>query len=84
VNRFFGGSVTCAGLLTGQDIRRTLEAGPLGDVILIPSVTFKEDEDIFLDDMTLADLAAHLGRPVLRVEATPAGLIAACLDRGRR
>jgi putative radical SAM enzyme (TIGR03279 family) len=78
-NQFFGGSVTCAGLLTGQDIRRTLEAEPLGDVILIPSVTFKEDEDIFLDDVSLADLAAHLARPVLRVEATPASLIAACV-----
>lgn len=78
-NAFFGGSVSCAGLLTGRDIQATLEAEPLGDAVLIPSVSFKEDEDVFLDDMTLADLAAQLRRPVHRVEGTAAGLIAASL-----
>ncbi|HWU41682.1 MAG TPA: DUF512 domain-containing protein, partial [Candidatus Acidoferrum sp.] len=61
VNEFFGGSVTCAGLLTGRDIVKTLDGrrDRLGDAILIPSVALKEDEDFFLDDLSLLDLATH-------------------------
>jgi putative radical SAM enzyme (TIGR03279 family) len=79
INAFFGGSVTCAGLLTGQDILATLAARqePLGEVVLIPSVSFKDDADIFLDDLALSDLAARLARPTLRAEATARGLLEA-------
>ncbi|HYL80856.1 MAG TPA: DUF512 domain-containing protein, partial [Candidatus Acidoferrum sp.] len=80
-NEFFGGSVTCAGLLTGGDIARTLDAGRegLGDAVLVPSMAFKDDEDIFLDDMLLRDLGAHLGRPTLKVESSARGLVDAIL-----
>ena len=85
VNTFFGGSVTCTGLLTGADIATTLEQerDHLGDAVLIPSVTFKDDEDVFLDDVRLDDLSARLGRPALRVEPTARGLVEAILARGR-
>jgi len=78
-NAFFGGSVSCAGLLTGQDIVRALERRrqALGEAILIPSVSLKEDEDLFLDDMPLARLGERFGRPALRVEATASGLLEA-------
>jgi len=81
-NTFFGGSVTCAGLLTGADIRRTLdqERARVGDVVLIPSVAFKNDEDILLDDVTLSDVEAGIGRRVLRVEATARGLMRTLCD----
>jgi putative radical SAM enzyme (TIGR03279 family) len=81
VNEFFGGSVTCAGLLTGADILKTLDSRQdrLGEAILIPSVALKEDEDIFLDDLSLRDLASHLGRTVLKIEATARGLVSASL-----
>jgi putative radical SAM enzyme (TIGR03279 family) len=81
VNEFFGGSVTCAGLLTGTDIIKTLDGHPgrLGDAILLPSVAFKEDENIFLDDLRLDDLSSYLGRPALRVEAGARGLVSAVL-----
>lgn len=83
VNEFFGGSVTCAGLLTGTDIVKTLDRlrDRLGDAILIPSVALKVDEDIFLDDLRLHDLGTHLGRPVMKVEATPRGLVSTVLDQ---
>ncbi|MBI4536972.1 MAG: DUF512 domain-containing protein [candidate division NC10 bacterium] len=79
VNDFFGGSVSCAGLLTGGDIVRALEGRreSLGEVILIPGVSFKVDEDVFLDDMRLAQVGERFRRPVLRVEATASGLIQA-------
>jgi len=82
-NDFFGGSVTCAGLLTGSDIGKVLaqRRNLLGDVILLPAVAFKDDEDIFLDDLRLADLGAHLGVPAVRVESTARGLAGAALGQ---
>jgi len=83
-NAFFGGSVSCAGLLTGSDIRKVLEGRRdlLGDAILLPAVAFKADEDVFLDDLRLADLGAHLGVPAVRVEATARDLARAALGQG--
>jgi len=83
VNAFFGGSVSCAGLLTGRDILRALseQRGRLCDAILIPSVAFKEDEDILLDDFLLRDLGAHVGIPCVRVESTARGLARAALGK---
>jgi putative radical SAM enzyme (TIGR03279 family) len=92
-NEFFGGTVTCAGLLTGHDILGTLQAREPGEAVLIPSVTLKQDEDIFLDDLTLSDLSARIGRPALRVQASARELVRAALGgpdaasprgRGRR
>jgi putative radical SAM enzyme (TIGR03279 family) len=80
-NAFFGGSVTCAGLLTGTDILQTLErqADSLGDEILIPSICLKDDEDVFLDDRRLADVGVQCGRPVVRVDTSARGLVRAVL-----
>jgi putative radical SAM enzyme (TIGR03279 family) len=80
-NEFFGGSVTCAGLLTGTDILQALDRQreQLGDAIFIASVAMKADEDIFLDDVRLDDLAVHFRLPALRVEATAGGLCSAAL-----
>ena len=68
VNRFFGESVTVAGLLTGQDLAAALEGRELGEQLLIPSVTLRADGAVFLDDMTPSELSARLGgipiRPV--------------------
>lgn len=51
-NEFFGLSVTCAGLLTAQDIAQQL--GDLeGEDFLIPRVMLKADEDLFLDDRSV-------------------------------
>ena len=85
-NDFFGGSVSCAGLLTGTDILKALgeRRHLLGDAVLLPAVAFKEDEDLFLDDLTLAELGARLGVPALRVEATARGLARAALGQGEK
>jgi len=81
-NAFFGGSVTCAGLLTGTDIVQTLERerDNLGDEILIPSICLKDDEDVFLDDGRLGDLGVHFGRSAVRVESSARGLVRAVLS----
>ncbi|MHB8882059.1 MAG: DUF512 domain-containing protein [Thermodesulfovibrionales bacterium] len=75
-NNFFGTSVTVTGLLTGRDIIRTLHDNADGfTTLLVPDTSLKEDEDIFLDDVTLKDIAEATGLSVIRTEATPQGLI---------
>lgn len=61
-NRFFGESVTVAGLITGGDLISQLrEQGFSGGGLLLPSVMLKApDEPVFLDDVTLESAAAAL------------------------
>jgi putative radical SAM enzyme (TIGR03279 family) len=89
-NRFFGETVTVAGLVTGQDIAYTLANHLAADanlkanaeananananansVICIPSVMLKAGEEVFLDGMTLNELANQLGRPIRIIDLTP-------------
>ena len=65
-NRFFGSSVTVAGLLTGKDIYETLKGKPLGDELFIPDVMLRYEKDMFLDNMTVDELSERLG-----VKVTP-------------
>ena len=79
VNNFFGESVTVAGLITGGDVVEQLKGKNLGDELLFPSVMLRADGDVFLDDMTPAELGARLGVPVRAVESDGAKFISALL-----
>lgn len=59
-NRFFGEEVTVSGLVTGFDILEELKGLEPGTLLLIPDVMLKEGESLFLDDLSLADLAKSL------------------------
>ncbi len=59
-NDFFGENITVAGLITGRDIISQLKGAKLGKYLLIPDCMMKADEDIFLDNTTLADLESTL------------------------
>jgi putative radical SAM enzyme (TIGR03279 family) len=61
VNNFFGEHITVSGLLTGRDIIAQLRGLPLGDKLLVPANALREGEDVFLDDITLADVERQLG-----------------------
>ena len=63
----WGQEITVTGLLTGQDLRQKLTGKILGDGILLPSVMLKQGEAIFLDDMTVAELAEQLQIPIFPV-----------------
>src|SRR5919108_1320543 len=77
-NAFFGGTVSVAGLLTGQDIARHLATLPtLGEAVIVPAVALRDRDGVFLDDMTAADLADAIGVPVRVVEPAPAALLSA-------
>lgn len=79
INRFFGESVTVAGLLTGTDVAEQLVDKELGDELLFPAVMLRSDGDVFLDDMTPEELSARLGVPVRASKSDGAELIRAFL-----
>lgn len=59
-NDFFGRGITIAGLITGEDLMRSLqEARPEG-VVLVPDIALK-DERVFLDEVTIADVRRETG-----------------------
>lgn len=65
VNKFFGETVTVAGLVVGQDIASTLEGrDDVGDTLLLPRVMLRETEDIFLDGMSLDELRKITGKTI--------------------
>ncbi len=63
-NLFFGESVTVSGLLTGSDILHAISGRKLGSFLVIPTNTLKEEESVFLDDMTFDDFQHAAGVPV--------------------
>lgn len=65
-NTFFGPTVTVSGLITGGDLTRQM-ADVDCEAVLITSVMLKQNEDRFLDDMTLDEAVRRLGRPVIPV-----------------
>ena len=74
INRFFGDSVTVAGLLVGQDIEGAIARAGLtsGQLVLIPDVALegeserrKGDRRRFIDGMTLGELKQKTGATVV-------------------
>lgn len=64
-NEFFGESVTCAGLIVGQDILNAVKKFDKDfDELVIVRSMLKSGEDVFLDDMTVNELSAAIGKPV--------------------
>ena len=59
-NDFFGEMITVSGLLTGKDIRRQLTGKELGETLLLPQNVLRSGEEVFLDDMTVTELANAL------------------------
>ena len=68
-NRFFGPSVTVTGLLTGGDIIRALRRRQLGKLLMVPADALKEDDNIFLDGMSLDQLSQRLSIKTVKVES---------------
>lgn len=55
-NDFFGELITVSGLITGQDLIHQLQNQKLGDRLLLPCNMFRSHEEVFLDDITLAQV----------------------------
>jgi putative radical SAM enzyme (TIGR03279 family) len=74
-NDFFGGEVTVAGLIAGTDLIAQLQGKELGEALLVPDVVLRDGEDVFLDDLTLPQVAQALGVAVFKIDSTPWGLL---------
>ena len=79
-NDFFGELITVAGLITGQDLRNQLADKELGDVLLLPNNMLRSGEEVFLDDMTVTELAEDLQIKVKIVGSSGQDLINAVLQ----
>jgi len=62
-NTFFGKGITVSGLLTGQDIIRALKNEEVYDRVYLPPNVLNDD-NLFLDEMTLPMLSEKVGVPV--------------------
>jgi putative radical SAM enzyme (TIGR03279 family) len=65
-NRFFGETVTVAGLITGGDLVEQL-ADESCSHVLITACMLRPEDNLFLDDMTLDQAIARVGRPIIPV-----------------
>ena len=64
-NDFFGETVNCTGLLTGQDILKAIvNEGEGYDIAVMPCHVLKEKSDVFLDGMTIKELSKKTGKKI--------------------
>ena len=63
-NRFFGGNVHVAGLVTGSDLVYAFPP-PADGPLLIPKNMLRAREDVFLDGMTVPEVEQKLGRRLI-------------------
>ncbi len=81
-NDFFGDTVTVAGLVTGIDFKNQLKNKDLGEAVLIPRVSLRNEGDKFLDDITVEELSEALKIPVIPVENDGYKLLETIIDGG--
>ena len=75
-NTFFGKSVTVTGLLTGRDVIKALSGiVKKDDILLIPDVVMRNEDEVFLDDVSRQDVEDVLGIKAVVIESTPKGLV---------
>ena len=65
-NDFFGDKITVTGLICGGDIIEQLKDKELGEYLLLSDSMFKDDRDVFLDDVTLEQVEESLGVKIIK------------------
>ena len=66
-NDFFGHTITVAGLVTGSDLIAQLRGNVHGKRLLIPANMLRAGEQVFLDDVSVADVERELNVTVVPV-----------------
>ena len=61
VNNFFGQTIDVTGLVTGGDLISQLSGKINGKRLIIPETMVRDGADVFLDDITIADVESMLG-----------------------
>lgn len=64
-NDFFGGGVSVSGLVTGGDIIRQLKGIIKTDTLIIPHSMLRDNDNIFLDDVTVAEVEEALNVTII-------------------
>ena len=80
-NDFFGEKITVAGLITATDLIAQLKDKNLGDRLLLSVNMFRSGEEVFLDDLTKADVEKELGINILIVGTSGYDLVHAILSK---
>ena len=78
-NRFFGGNVSVAGLVTATDIIAQCKGKLQSRLLGVPEVMLQDEGDRFLDDVTLPQLEQVLGCRVVVIPSDGAGCCRAYL-----
>ncbi|BAY36431.1 hypothetical protein NIES2111_07580 [Nostoc sp. NIES-2111] len=64
---YWGQAISVTGLITGHDLLLNLQGQDLGTGILLPKVMLKHGELVFLDDMTVEEVAQQLQTKIFPV-----------------
>ncbi|WP_016953334.1 TIGR03279 family radical SAM protein [Anabaena sp. PCC 7108] len=64
---YWGQNISVTGLITGHDLLFHLKGQDIGEGILLPSVMLKNGELVFLDDMTVEEVARQLNTEILPI-----------------
>ena len=84
-NDFFGETITVSGLITGKDLVKQIKerqdnGEELGRILNIPSNMLRIGEQVFLDDMTVAEVETKLGMKLIPVESGGKDFIEAIIN----
>ncbi|KAB2954586.1 DUF512 domain-containing protein [Heliorestis acidaminivorans] len=70
-NKFFGSTVTVTGLLTGKDVVEHIlshkKSISSNDLLILPSIMFRADGDLTLDDMTVEEISHQIGNIPIKI-----------------
>ena len=80
-NDFFGERITVSGLITAQDLIAQLKDQELGEELLLPCNMLRSGEDVFLDDLTVADVEKALQTKLRIVESDGCDFVRAVSGR---
>ena len=80
-NDFFGERITVSGLITAQDLIAQLKGQELGEELLLPCNMLRSGEDVFLDDLTVADVEKALQTKLRIVESDGCDFVRAVSGR---
>lgn len=80
-NDFFGHQINVSGLVTGGDLLNQLKGFDLGQELLIPRCMLRQEDEIFLDDLSLCDVQQQLSVPIRAVSNEGDELLNAMLGR---
>ncbi|MCS7215174.1 MAG: DUF512 domain-containing protein [Thermodesulfovibrio sp.] len=77
-NNLFGETVSVTGLLCGEDIIKGLASYvEPGDFLIIPDVTMRDSEDMFIDSLTMSDIEKILQVKTIKITPEPESLLKA-------